>query len=160
MQIQKLEATWHTLRQKFTDTAFNFEAKLRPTLKNMNDCSNPQAPNTTVPHILPYILIKDRTIEDLLGEILIFGPIVKLLNLSFLILDINSEQSSLMKTCVVPFETNTDFGFSILFAHLDTTRTIMNNINMYTRNAMEVMKDTSRHDPLLEEAFRFDFLIS
>lgn len=68
-QIQKLEGTWYLLRQKFTDSAFNFEAKLRPVLKSMNDCSNPQAPNTTIPHILPYILIKDRTIDDLLGNI-------------------------------------------------------------------------------------------
>jgi hypothetical protein len=67
-QIQKLEGTWHLLRQRFTDSAFNFEAKLRPILKSMNDCSNPQAPNTTIPHILPYVLIKDRSVEDLLGE--------------------------------------------------------------------------------------------
>lgn len=69
LQIQKLEPTWHTLRQKYTDSAFNFEAKLRPTLKNMNDCSNPQAPNTTVPHLLPYVLLRDRGIEDILGEL-------------------------------------------------------------------------------------------
>lgn len=68
LQIQRLETTWHTLRQKFTDSAFNFEAKLKPTLKCMNDCSNPQAPNTTVPHLLPYILLKDRGIDDILGE--------------------------------------------------------------------------------------------
>jgi SH2 domain-containing protein 3C len=49
LQIQKLETTWHLLRQKYTDSAFNFEAKLRPTLKSMNDCSNPQAPNTVIP---------------------------------------------------------------------------------------------------------------
>lgn len=55
------------MRQKYTDSAFNFEAKLRPTLNSMNDCSNPQAPNTTIPHILPYILVKDRTINDVLG---------------------------------------------------------------------------------------------
>jgi SH2 domain-containing protein 3C len=67
-QIQQLSSTWHLLRQKYTDSAFNFEAKLRPTLKNMNDCTNPQAPNTTVPHLLPYALIKDRTIEDILGK--------------------------------------------------------------------------------------------
>nr|CAD7438534.1 unnamed protein product [Timema bartmani] len=38
-QIQRLTMTWHVLRQKFTDSAFNFEAKLRPTLKNMNEMS-------------------------------------------------------------------------------------------------------------------------
>jgi SH2 domain-containing protein 3C len=58
------------LRQKYTDSAFNFEAKLRPTLKSMNECSNPQAPNTTIPHLLPYLLIKDRSIEDVLGKLI------------------------------------------------------------------------------------------
>lgn len=66
-QVQNLPNTWHILRQKFTESAFNFEAKLRPTLKSMNDCSNPQAPNTTVPHLLPYILLKDRNLQDILG---------------------------------------------------------------------------------------------
>lgn len=66
-QVQNLHNTWHILRQKFTESAFNFEAKLRPTLKSMNDCSNPQAPNTTVPHLLPYILLKDRNLQDIIG---------------------------------------------------------------------------------------------
>ncbi|CAO1367711.1 unnamed protein product [Diamesa hyperborea] len=139
-QIQKLETTWHTLRQKYTDSAFNFEAKLRPTLKSMNDCSNPQAPNTTVPHILPYVLLRDRTIDD--------------------ILDLNIKHSSLVQTCLTPFETNTqDFGFSIMFAHLDSARSYNSNMTLYNRNAKIVMNDNSRLDPLLEEAFRTEFHI-
>lgn len=63
-QILRLSVTWHILRQNFTDSAFNFEAKLRPTLKNMNECTNPQAPNTTIPHILPFILLLERSQED------------------------------------------------------------------------------------------------
>lgn len=59
-QLQRLTATWHVLRQRFTDSAFNFEAKLRPTLKSMNECSNPQAPNTTIPHLLPFMLLNAR----------------------------------------------------------------------------------------------------
>lgn len=60
--------TWHVLRQKFTDSAFNFEAKLRPTLKSMNDCSNPQAPNTTIPHLLPCVLLYERNLEEIMGN--------------------------------------------------------------------------------------------
>ncbi|KAG5677054.1 hypothetical protein PVAND_006838 [Polypedilum vanderplanki] len=139
-QIQKLEGTWHLLRQKYTDSAFNFEAKLRPILKSMNDCSNPQAPNTTIPHILPYVLIKDRTIEDLL--------------------DPSVQHTSLVKACITPFETTTqDFGFSILFAHLDAARNFCNNLTLYRQNAKIVMNDQSRLDPLLEEAFRTEFHI-
>jgi hypothetical protein len=68
LQIQRLSATWHVLRQKFTDSAFNFEAKLRPTLKSMNECTNPQAPNTTIPHLLPFVLLQERTLDDILGN--------------------------------------------------------------------------------------------
>lgn len=68
LQIQRLTVTWHILRQKFTDSAFNFEAKLRPTLKSMNECTNPQAPNTTIPHLLPCVLLQQRTLEDIVGQ--------------------------------------------------------------------------------------------
>lgn len=68
LQIQRLTSTWHILRQKFTDSAFNFEAKLRPTLKSMNECTNPQAPNTTIPHLIPFALLQERTLEDILGQ--------------------------------------------------------------------------------------------
>uniref|UniRef100_A0A182NLK0 SH2 domain-containing protein n=1 Tax=Anopheles dirus TaxID=7168 RepID=A0A182NLK0_9DIPT len=120
-QIQKLESTWHTLRQKFTDSAFNFEAKLRPTLNSMNDCSNPQAPNTTIPHILPPC-------------------------------------PSLIASCVTPWETITqDFGFSVLFAHLDAARSFINNLSLYKKNAQSIMQDTSRLDPLMEDAFKTEF---
>lgn len=68
LQIEKLESTWYTLRQKFTDSAFNFEAKLRPQWKNMNSSTNHLAPNTTVPHLMPYILLRNRTMADMFGR--------------------------------------------------------------------------------------------
>jgi len=55
----------------------------------------------------------------------------------------------------MPFETNTaDFGFSIMFAHLDAMRGFCKNLMLYRRNAKVVMNDQSRLDPLMEEAFR------
>ncbi|XP_058123354.1 breast cancer anti-estrogen resistance protein 3 homolog [Anopheles ziemanni] len=138
-QIQKLESTWHMLRQKFTDSAFNFEAKLRPTLNSMNDCSNPQAPNTTIPHILPYVLVKDRTINDVFAN-----P--------------TSACPSLVACCVTPWETNNqDFGFSVLFAHLDAARSFISNLSLYKKNAQTILQDTSRLDPLMEDAFKTEF---
>lgn len=139
LQIQQLERTWHILRQKFTDSAFTFEAKLRPTLKSMNDCSNPQAPNTTVPHVLPYILLKDRGIEDVL------------MNTNF------SQSSSLMSSCINSWEHNADdFGISILFAHLDAARSFTKNLPLYKRNAQMVIDDSNaRFDELLLEAFKY-----
>ncbi len=132
-----MEPTWHTLRQKYTDSAFNFEAKLRPTLKNMNDCSNPQAPNTTVPHLLPYILLRDRKIEDILG--------------------LTQPTSTLITSCLTPWETSAaDFGLTIMFAHLDSIRNFHKNISLYQRNAQTIMSDSSsRLDELLEDAFRW-----
>lgn len=67
-QIQRLANTWHLLRQNYTDEAFNFEAKLRPTLRAMNECTNPQAPNTTLPHLLPIALLGERGAEDIMGK--------------------------------------------------------------------------------------------
>lgn len=143
------------LRQKYTDSAFNFEAKLRPTLKSMNDCSNPQAPNTTIPHLLPYLLIKDRSVEDVLGKAISFLFSLTTFSTLYSITDSTIPQSSLVRTCITPFEMNTqDFGFSIMFAHLDAVRGYCNNLTQYRRNAKLVMNDQSRLDPLLEEAFR------
>lgn len=123
----------------------------------MNDCSNPQAPNTTIPHILPYVLIKDRSIDDILGNLLLFTVLnFETFYFRFNILkDPSIPQSSLVKTCITPFETSTqDFGFSILFAHLDAARSFCNNLMVYKRNAKIVMGDHSRLDSLLEESFR------
>lgn len=65
------------------------------------------------------------------------------------------QQSSLVRSCIMPIETNTqDFGFSILFSHLDAVRGFCNNLTVYRRNAKIVMNDLSRLDALLEEAFR------
>ena len=65
LQIQRLTNTWHTVRQKYTDSAFSFESKLRSTLKAMNECTNPQAPNTTIPHLLPFLLLCERNLDDI-----------------------------------------------------------------------------------------------
>lgn len=77
-QLENLTNTWYILRQKFTDNAFTFEAKLRPTLKSMNDCTNPQAPNTTIPHLLPFILLRDRSPEEMLGKQKIYFSFLQL----------------------------------------------------------------------------------
>nr|CAI5842225.1 unnamed protein product [Callosobruchus analis] len=136
-QIERLDTTWHMLRQKYTDAAFNFEAKLRPTLKNMNSCSNPQAPNTTIPHLLPFILLLERALEDLVS--------------------LGNEQSSLVQTCLNPWESNTpDFGLSTLLNHLDTARRYMELSTTYQRNA-EIVLGEARIDELTLDMFRTEF---
>ncbi|XP_050526522.1 breast cancer anti-estrogen resistance protein 3 homolog [Daktulosphaira vitifoliae] len=58
--IQRLNNLWLALRKNYTDSAFNFEAKLRPQWLNMNRGINPQAPNTTIPHLMPIIWLHEK----------------------------------------------------------------------------------------------------
>jgi SH2 domain-containing protein 3C len=67
-------------------------------------------------------------------------------------------ESTLFTTCITPWETSAqDFGFSIMFAHLDSARSFINNLSLYRKNAQIVLADTSRLDSLLEDAFRYRF---
>ncbi|KAL0274352.1 UNVERIFIED_CONTAM: hypothetical protein PYX00_006802 [Menopon gallinae] len=136
-QVQRLAATWHILRQKFTDSAFNYEAKLRPTLKSMNECTNPQAPNTTIPHLLPYVLLQERTLEDVLGTSTKFN-------------------SSLVTNCLTVFESTSDFGLTTVFAHLEAGRKFASTLPSFRRNAEIVLGD-SKVDELLLDMFKTEF---
>uniref|UniRef100_A0A1A9W862 SH2 domain-containing protein n=1 Tax=Glossina brevipalpis TaxID=37001 RepID=A0A1A9W862_9MUSC len=141
--IQKLDSAWHLLRQKYTDDAFMFEAKLRPTLISMNECSNPQAPNTTVPHVLLYVLLKDR-------------PVMDILNLSKA-----KDKSSLYNTCITSWESKADdFGMFINYQHLDSSRSFLSNLKLYQKNSKIILEEScSRMDELLSDAFRTEFHI-
>lgn len=135
-QIQRLSVTWHILRQNFTDSAFNFEAKLRPTLKNMNECTNPQAPNTTIPHLLPYMLLMDRSPEDMIG----------------------SRTSSTLETlCISGWECmGSDLGLETLHSHLSEGRKWVRGLGGFRRNA-EIVLGEARTVPLLSDVFRTEF---
>ncbi|XP_008200850.1 breast cancer anti-estrogen resistance protein 3 homolog isoform X4 [Tribolium castaneum] len=135
-QVEKLDTTWHMLRQKYTDSAFNFEAKLRPTLKNMNSCSNPQAPNTTIPHLLPLILLHERTLDDFITP---------------------TEHNQLTTSCLGLWESNTqDFGLTTLLNHLETARKYMDSSASYQRNA-EIVLGEARMEELTLDMFRTEF---
>ncbi|XP_061390129.1 uncharacterized protein LOC133325373 [Musca vetustissima] len=142
-QIQKLDSAWHLLRQKYTDDAFMFEAKLRPTLISMNECSNPQAPNTTVPYVLLYALLKDRSVMDILN------------------FNSSTEKSSLYTMCITSWESKADdFGMYINYAHLDSSRNFLNSLKLYRKNAKIMLEESiSRMDELLSDAFRTEFHI-
>ncbi|XP_054282385.1 SH2 domain-containing protein 3C-like isoform X2 [Macrosteles quadrilineatus] len=137
-QIQRLTVTWHVLRQKFTDSAFNFEAKLRPTLKSMNECTNPQAPNTTIPHLLPCVLLQERSLEDIMGQ--------------------SSKPITSLETSILSsWESSTsDFGLGTLFAHLELSRKFGDSLPSFRRNAEIVLGD-SKVDDLLLDMFRTEF---
>ncbi|XP_017041286.2 LOW QUALITY PROTEIN: breast cancer anti-estrogen resistance protein 3 homolog [Drosophila ficusphila] len=140
-QIQKLDQAWHILRQQYTDSAFTFEAKLRPTLSIMNEASNPQAPNTTVPHVLLYALLIDRPVMDILNHSNI------------------DDRPALYHTCIAPWESKADdFGMTINFLHLDASRGFLKNLDLYRKNAKIILEDAKpRLDELLADAFRTEF---
>lgn len=124
----------------------------------MNDCSNPQAPNTTVPHLLPYILLKDRGIEDIISKQSPnnnFYYIVNKLKYFFILDPALNPPSSLISSIITPWETSaSDFGLTILLTHLDSARNFIKNLSLYKRNAQIILNDQSRIDDLLEDAFR------
>lgn len=136
-QIQNLRTTWHVLRQKFTDNAFLFEAKMRPMWKEMNEANYSQAPNTTIPYFIPYILIRDRCAEEIL-------------ELRY------DNDCSLFWACVQPWMVSSnDDGLGIIMSHLEASRNFINSLPTFKQNAHIFMKDSSiRHDELLEDAFR------
>ncbi|XP_048515504.1 SH2 domain-containing protein 3C isoform X2 [Athalia rosae] len=137
-QIQRLANTWHLLRQKHTDEAFSFEAKLRPTLRAMNECANPQAPNTTLPHLLPIALLGERGPEDVLGT---------------------ASPSGLTGAILSPWESSAaDCGLSIVWAHLESARKLAESLPLFRRNA-EIALEGCRNDELLADAFRTEFHI-
>nr|XP_050847215.1 breast cancer anti-estrogen resistance protein 3 homolog [Vespula vulgaris] len=137
-QIQRLANTWHLLRQKHTEEAFSFEAKLRPTLRAMNECTNPQAPNTTLPHLLPIALLEERGPEDVLGTV---AP------------------SGLAAAILSPWENSApDCGLSIVWSHLEAARKLAESLPLFRRNA-EIALEGCRSDELLSDAFRTEFHI-
>lgn len=142
-QIQKLNECWQVLRQKFTETAYTFDAKLKPTFNFINDCTSPQPPNISVPQILIYSILKDRKIEDCLNT----SPIA------------NTKNATILSTCISPWETNADdFGLLTTFNHLNSARDFLKNFDIYKNNSRSVLKDSSpRYDDVLNEIFSTEF---
>lgn len=132
-EIQRLTTTWHTVRQKFTDSAYNFESKLRSTLKSMNECTNPQAPNTTIPHLLPFILLCERDLNDIYA--------------------MHRHCSSILQW----ESTASDYGLQMLFSHLQDARVMTQNLTLYRRNAEHILPDSNTLDELSLDMFRTEF---
>lgn len=131
-----MDTTWHSLRQQYTDTAFNFEANLRPTFKNMNNCTDPLAPNTSIPHLMPFILLLERTLDNFLNM---------------------DEYNSLSSLCLGTWEGNShDLGLGILFNHIDAVRKFSNERAAYKKNADVVLVD-ARIEELTLDLFRTEF---
>ncbi|CAL4082942.1 unnamed protein product, partial [Meganyctiphanes norvegica] len=132
-EIQRLTTTWHTVRQKYTDSAFNFESKLRSTLKAMNECTNPLAPNTTIPHLLPFVLLCERDLDDIYSMHKFGGSLLQWES------------------------TAADYGIQMLLTHLQEARALTENLGLYRRNAEHILPDPNSIDDLTIDMFRSEF---
>lgn len=122
---------------------------------SMNEGSNPQAPNTTVPHVLLYVLLKDRPISDILST----GERSNVNRTPITKDELRSTTSSLYETCVTTWESKSDdFGMFINFLHLDSARSFLSNLSLFRKNARIILEESlSRIDELLSDAFRTEF---
>ncbi|KAG1659580.1 Breast cancer anti-estrogen resistance protein 3 [Nymphon striatum] len=132
-QIERLESTWLSLRQNYTRTAFTYETKLRPTMKAMHDSTNPEAPNTCIPHVIPMAILLDQ----------IFEP--------------NEIDKKTKPVLNVPWEEpGIDYGLHLLFRHLDTGRNFVKHINTFKRNR-EIVVDKAKYDQAISDMFCTEF---
>ncbi|KAH9503317.1 hypothetical protein Btru_072720 [Bulinus truncatus] len=63
-QINRLTDTWLVLRQNHTASAYNYDTKLRPAYKTLNDGSSDlPLNNETVPYVTPVCLLLERELD-------------------------------------------------------------------------------------------------
>ena len=136
-QVLRLNATWHLLRQRHTDTAFAFETRLRPHAKSE---VLPHAPNTTVPDVHSAILLWEASLESFLSDD---------------ILHPNAGHSS-VNLHHLSSANGQDFGLDLLASHMDLIRSWSINLPVYVRNSRKALQDVQFDDVLLD-VFRTEF---
>lgn len=133
-QISRLKTTWLALRQRHTDTALAYETKLRPALKNMQECSNPQAPNTCLPYLLSLLLILEHSFQGLSAA---------------------PRKDAIAE--LLPWEHSTaDYGLQLLLSHLEQQRLVMQQLPTLRRNGQIVCENVKLDDIVLD-LFRTEF---
>ncbi|CAN7994268.1 unnamed protein product [Ixodes hexagonus] len=138
-QISRLKTTWLTLRQRHTDTALAYETKLRPALKHMQECSNPQAPNTCLPYLLSLLLILEHDFGNLGGV-----PSSSSQNRR----GSDAASSSLE---LFPWEqTTADYGLHLLLSHLEQGRSLAQQLPTLRRNGQIVLEGVKTDDVVLD----------
>lgn len=158
-QISRLRSTWLKLRQNFTENAFMYETKLRPTLKNMQECSNPQAPNTCIPYLLSLILILQRHLDIISGqEEFQLENEEKLHTPQIESLSSNKEKGKIkiLNLGLQWEQTAADYGLQLLLTHLEIGRAITQQWPMYKRNS-EIVLENIKYDDLMLDMFRTEF---
>lgn len=134
----------------------------------MNESTNPLAPNTTIPHLLPVVLLYERSLDNLSGKLIEYNEVNTkqyVVGTLYLVMQIFSpisedvfvEKSHLMDACINHWETSScDLGLSILYSHLNAARQFYRSLPTFRRNAEIVLAD-SKVDDLLSDVFRTEF---
>ncbi|KFM83457.1 SH2 domain-containing protein 3C, partial [Stegodyphus mimosarum] len=156
-QISRLRSTWLKLRQTCTENAFTYETKLRPTIKNMQECSNPQAPNTCIPYLLSLILILQQHLDILSGKDFSQENEEKPHISPLESLSSSNKERAKVLTLGLPWEkTAADYGLQLLLTHLEIGRSITQQWPMYKRNS-EIVLENVKYDDLMLDMFRTEF---
>nr|XP_032526334.1 breast cancer anti-estrogen resistance protein 3 isoform X2 [Danaus plexippus plexippus] len=129
-QVECLENAWNILRRVYTDNAFMFEAKLRPSFKSMNEGTNPLPPNTTTPHVIPPVLCFHLFDGEGGG----------------LLQPDDTFPNSLMNSL--------EFDFNATAAHLEAARNLPQQAEALRRRARPVLQPSTAPSPTLLELFR------
>ena len=131
-----MDSTWHLLRQRHTQTAYTFEARLKPLIKLIATGTNPHAtqPNCTVPDLHSAILVWEPTLDSLMSD-----EGISILGLNYHLVNCGP-----------------DFGLDVLSNHLNLVRSWSVNLPLYMRNARIVLEN-ARLDQVLLDVFRTEF---
>lgn len=145
-----METMWNILRQKHTYAAFTFEAKLRPCFKNMNDCVDSSPPNTTLPHLLPVVMLLHTT-----GEIILTIQLLATTLCFTISIHISTDSERRWEQYAAH---TADYGLSVVAAQLEAARKFPSNLPLYERNARAALAVApAPHQPHLHDLFRTEF---
>eukprot|EP00057_Strongylocentrotus_purpuratus_P010046 XP_011664520.1 PREDICTED: breast cancer anti-estrogen resistance protein 3 isoform X1 [Strongylocentrotus purpuratus] len=136
-QVAYLRSTWDQLRSRFTNTAVNYDTKLRSLLKSINAGENVvPLTKTSLPHILPIIQLLERDWSTALDrdwsqtvpkEVLLTVP--------------NGETWE---------ETAPSYGLDIMLGHLQNAHMLAQQTNLYRINAHAKLAKHPPEEDLLD----------
>lgn len=136
-QVAYLRSTWDQLRSRFTNTAVNYDTKLRSLLKSINAGENVvPLTKTSLPHILPIIQLLERDWSTALDrdwsqtatkEVLLSVP--------------NGETWE---------ETAPSYGLDIMLGHLQNAHMLAQQTNLYRINAHAKLAKHPPEEDLLD----------
>ena len=113
-------------------------------MNSMTLSNHSEAPNTTIPHILPLILLNEKSVTDFKQEMISIGQHIQ--TLQSICFQFNKRDSI-------------EFGLNTFQKQFDSTLQIWKNHNAYTGCFQSVMKEdgVEKFDDLTLDMFRTEF---